>query len=269
METNQNNEIEQIKNTENSKENTTTSKNKKKKILLIVIVILIVLLTITSCFLLFKGDIINDNSKNNSNNKNDETLAHDDLYGDVNCDGEVNQSDLDYLYKYIAEDPDYPLSDQAMKNANVYLDEKVNLKDFNALTNYLNKTTGYEKLPISPEEKTSTTSPEETVPSSPEETTQPTSPEVVTPPSTPEETTQPSSPEEITPPSTPEVVTLSGDVNCDEKVDQSDWDYLYKYITEDPNYPLSDQAMKNADINQDNKINIKDWNALYNYLNNK
>jgi len=52
-------------------------------------------------------------------------------------------------------------------------------------------------------------------------------------------------------------------------VDQSDWDYLYKYITEDPNYPLSDQAMKNADINQDNKINIKDWNALYNYLNNK
>ena len=243
METNQNEEIEQIKNTENSKENTTTNKNKKKKILLIVIVISIVLLTITSCFLLFKGDIINDNSKNNSNNKNDETLVHDDLYGDVNCDGEVNQNDLDYLYKYIAEDPDYPLSDQAMKNANVYLDEKVNLKDFNALTNYLNKTTGYEKLPISPE--------------------------VVTPPSTPEETTQPSSPEEITPPSTPEVVTLSGDVNCDGKVDQSDWDYLYKYITEDPNYPLSDQAMKNADINQDNKINIKDWNALYNYLNNK
>ena len=65
METNKNEEIEQIKNTENSKENTTTNKNKKKKILLLIIVILIALLIITSCFLLFKGDIINDMLINN------------------------------------------------------------------------------------------------------------------------------------------------------------------------------------------------------------
>ena len=253
--------METNKNNENLETNVKDGKPKKKKILVIVIAILILIaIIIGSCFLFLGDDIINNLFPNKSESKNDETLVYEDLYGDVNCDGQINQDDLDYLYKYIVEDPNYPLSDQAMKNANVYPDDKVNLKDFNVLTNYLNKVSEYENLPYSPEEETSNSTEEETTEPSQEEQTQPSSPEVVTPPSTPEVTT---------PSPTPEPVTLYGDVNCDGKVDQSDWDYLYKYITEDPNYPLSDQAMKNADLNQDNKVNIKDWNALYNYLNPK
>lgn len=72
------------------------------------------------------------------------------MLGDVNCDGKVDKTDVDYLQKYVQKDYNYILTEQGLKNADVYLDNKIDVKDYSILTKYLNKTAGYEILPYVP-----------------------------------------------------------------------------------------------------------------------
>ena len=47
---------------------------------------------------------------------------------------------------------------------------------------------------------------------------------------------------------TPETVTLSGDANCDGKVDISDAVLILQYLSNPEKYPISAQGLLNADI---------------------
>ena len=69
------------------------------------------------------------------------------VYGDVNLDGKVNESDLDYLTKYLANYSGYALTEQGKINADVNIDGQIDAKDRMILERYLNKMTGYEELP--------------------------------------------------------------------------------------------------------------------------
>ena len=69
------------------------------------------------------------------------------VYGDVNLDGKVNESDLDYLTKYLANYSGYALTEQGKINADVNIDGQIDAKDRMILVRYLNKMTGYEELP--------------------------------------------------------------------------------------------------------------------------
>lgn len=69
------------------------------------------------------------------------------LYGDVNCDGVVNNNDANYLAEYLVENLE--LSEQGKRNADVYKDGLVNGKDGFVLSKYLNNVEGYETLPYS------------------------------------------------------------------------------------------------------------------------
>ena len=69
------------------------------------------------------------------------------VYGDVNLDGKVNETDLDYLTKYLANYSGYALTEQGKINADVNIDGQIDAKDRMILERYLNKMTGYEELP--------------------------------------------------------------------------------------------------------------------------
>ena len=69
------------------------------------------------------------------------------VYGDVNLDGKVNETDLDYLTNYLANYSGYALKEQGKINADVNIDGQIDAKDRMILERYLNKMTGYEELP--------------------------------------------------------------------------------------------------------------------------
>lgn len=69
----------------------------------------------------------------------------DSSYGDVNCDGVVNNWDSICLQRYLAGQEGYELTEQAKKNADVNNDGEVNKKDSLVLKNYLVGT--YDSLP--------------------------------------------------------------------------------------------------------------------------
>ena len=69
------------------------------------------------------------------------------VYGDVNLDGKVNETDLDYLKKNLAKYSGYNLTEQGKINADVNIDGQIDAKDRMILERYLNKMTGYEELP--------------------------------------------------------------------------------------------------------------------------
>ena len=69
------------------------------------------------------------------------------VYGDVNLDGKVNETDLDYLKKNLAKYSGYNLTAQGKINADVNIDGQIDAKDRMILERYLNKMTGYEELP--------------------------------------------------------------------------------------------------------------------------
>ena len=61
------------------------------------------------------------------------------VYGDVNLDGKVNETDLDYLTKYLANYSGYALTEQGKINADLNADDKVDAKDRMILSRYLGK----------------------------------------------------------------------------------------------------------------------------------
>ena len=61
------------------------------------------------------------------------------VYGDVNLDGKVNESDLDYLTKYLANYSGYALTEQGKINADLNADDKVDAKDRMILSRYFGK----------------------------------------------------------------------------------------------------------------------------------
>ncbi len=69
------------------------------------------------------------------------------LYGDVNCDGIVNNDDADYLVRHLANWPGYELTEQGWVNADVNIDGRVNNKDHLILSRHLANWEGYEVLP--------------------------------------------------------------------------------------------------------------------------
>ena len=69
------------------------------------------------------------------------------VYGDVNLDGKVNETALDYLKKNLAKYSGYNLTEQGKINADVNIDGQIDAKDRMILERYLNKMTGYEELP--------------------------------------------------------------------------------------------------------------------------
>ena len=69
------------------------------------------------------------------------------VYGDVNLDGKVNETDLDYLKKNLAKYSGYNLTEQGKINADVNIDGQIDSKDRMILARYLNKMTGYGELP--------------------------------------------------------------------------------------------------------------------------
>lgn len=68
------------------------------------------------------------------------------LYGDVNCDGQVNEWDYVCLQRYLAGQEGYNLTEQEKKRADVNEDGEVNKKDSLALKKYL--ANEYESLPV-------------------------------------------------------------------------------------------------------------------------
>lgn len=72
------------------------------------------------------------------------------LYGDVNCDGMVNEEDETYLLRHLANWPGYELTEQGWINADVDNDGKVNNRDGMILARHLANWPGYEKLPFEP-----------------------------------------------------------------------------------------------------------------------
>ena len=69
------------------------------------------------------------------------------VYGDVNCDGIVNNDDVDYLLKHLANWQGYELTEQGRLNADVNLDEKVDSIDALIILRHLENIVGYETLP--------------------------------------------------------------------------------------------------------------------------
>lgn len=67
-------------------------------------------------------------------------------YGDVNCDGEVNELDHTYLQRYLAGQKGYELTEQEKKHADVNEDGEVNKTDVDIINKYLAGT--YESLPV-------------------------------------------------------------------------------------------------------------------------
>ena len=69
------------------------------------------------------------------------------LYGDVNCDGIVNEEDETYLLRHLASWPEYELTEQGTLNADVDGNGKVNNRDGMILSRHLANWEGYETLP--------------------------------------------------------------------------------------------------------------------------
>ena len=152
--------------------------------------------------------------------------------GDVNMDGIVDITDAVILGLHL--DGDKELSDQALKNADVYKDGTVDVNDKDTLQKYLAKL--IPELPVEPEDIPETTA---TTSAAPETTTVPVS-------------TEPS--------------TKPGDVNMDGMVDISDSVLLNKYLNDPENNPLSEQAQENADVYKDGRLTASDSETIVKYI---
>lgn len=124
------------------KERNVVDTNKNKAFLIIICVIMFLFFLVI--FLLIK-----ELSKGDPNVGQEQPFQCSVMYGDVNCDGKINNDDLDYLQKYVNKSDDVNLSEQGLINADVYNDGIINVKDYSVLLKHLNKTSGYEVLPYS------------------------------------------------------------------------------------------------------------------------
>ena len=167
------------------------------------------------------------------------------LYGDVDCNGVVDDKDIELLGSYIRNE-DVTLSNQAKVNADVHEPNGgINVKDIAAIQDFLDGTidlplwNGYDGS----QDITTGTEPESTTSNAA---------------TTDDETI------------TTTTVTLSkflyGDVNCDDKVDSTDVDLLKSYF-DGKNVKISEQGMLNADVyNNGSGVDQKDYAALNQYV---
>ncbi|WP_049962606.1 dockerin type I domain-containing protein [Ruminococcus sp. HUN007] len=80
-------------------------------------------------------------AKNELNSDKLATVDSEHLAGDFNCDNAVNIADLSMLYKYITKTSDYQPSKQGLANANVYKKDstEVDIDDLQVLAEFLGK----------------------------------------------------------------------------------------------------------------------------------
>ena len=90
---------------------------------------------------------IEDNNNNEDNSTNNIEDNSKEICGDVNCDGQVNTDDVDYLSNHLSNELQYQLTEQANINADVNQDGTVNLKDKTILSRHIQNLAGYETLP--------------------------------------------------------------------------------------------------------------------------
>jgi len=95
-----------------------------------------------------KENMINQTEDDNqtTNHSNSNSLVSKTLYGDANCDGEVNLKDSVYIRRYVAGWEGYTLTEQGKINADVNMDGKIEEFDASVISEYL--AGNYKKLPV-------------------------------------------------------------------------------------------------------------------------
>lgn len=104
----------------------------------------------------FEDEIVNEDNQTTDNNNSTVSKT---IYGDANCDGEVNLKDSVYIRRYVAGWEGYALTEQGKINADVNGDGKVEEFDAKVISEYL--AGNYKQLPV---KLTSTTWIEKSVP---------------------------------------------------------------------------------------------------------
>lgn len=111
-----------------------------------IITCLIIVISI-SFYYLNKEGIISEILSVKSDHQSEQTIKCSNICSDANCDGKVDDKDLDYLNKYLAEWEEYTLTEEGRINADVYADGEINGKDATVLSGYLEKISADETLP--------------------------------------------------------------------------------------------------------------------------
>lgn len=93
-----------------------------------------------------KENMINQEKEDNKNKENGSSSVGKTLYGDANCDGEVNLKDSVYIRRYVVGGEGYSLTEQGKINADVNMDGKIEEFDANVISEYL--AGNYKKLPV-------------------------------------------------------------------------------------------------------------------------
>ncbi len=134
------------------------------------------------------------------------------VYGDVNCDGEVNDWDSIFLDRYLANWRGYELTEEGKRNADLYEDGKIDEQDSFILERHLVGAEEFQTLPYK------------------------------------------------------KARILYGDVNCDSIVDELDETFLFRHLSDWKGYNLTEEGRRNADVYQDGQINNKDITILSRHL---
>ena len=211
------------------------------------------------------------------------------LYGDVNCDGMVNEEDETYLLRHLANWPGYELTEQGWINADVDNDGKVNNRDGMILARHLANWPGYEKLPFEPILSVlyGDVNCDRIVDKADVEYLQNSLLEMEGYPLTPQGRVNADVNEDKkiddadaliilrhiegmagyeTLPVKPSTSVIYGDVNCDGVVDNADVEYLTRYLANWPEYELTEQGALNADVDCNGKVNNRDRLILTRHL---
>ncbi len=211
------------------------------------------------------------------------------LYGDVNCDGMVNEEDETYLLRHLANWPGYELTEQGWINADVDNDGKVNNRDGMILARHLANWPGYEKLPFEPILSVlyGDVNCDKIVDKADVEYLQKSLLGMEGYPLAPQGRVNADVNEDKkiddadaliilrhiegmagyeTLPVKPSTSVLYGDVNCDGVVDNADVEYLTRHLANWPEYELTEQGTLNADVDCNGKVNNRDRLILTRHL---
>lgn len=168
-----------------------------------------------------------------------------DVPGDLNFDGDADVSDLVLLSRYVNDPENTKLTDEALKNADVYKDGTVDDKDVATLLDFVGRKIS--KLPVKPVPETTATT-EATTTTTTETTTTETTTTVTT---------------------TAVISKLCGDIAMDTEVDVADLVLLTRYVNDPENTELTAQQLLNADVYKDGRVDDKDVAALLDYISHK
>jgi len=166
-----------------------------------------------------------------------------DVPGDLNLDGIAEVSDLVLLSRYVNDPENTELSAAALKNADVYDDDKIDDKDVETLLGYIGGK--IKELPVEPVPETTTTT---------EATTT---------------TTETTTTETTVVPTAAIITHICGDIAMDEVVDVSDLVLLTRYVNDPENTAFTKQQLSNADVYKDGKVDENDVKALLDYIGHK